>query len=97
MQPCDQADNIQKLSDYTGMNPMTNGKSLRGQIESLREMFRRSINRQNLLFVVISTIIITLVVASYWASRNDASTVMNAARQISLVAESIKDTQPLSK
>jgi hypothetical protein len=104
MQPCEQSDNIKHIServdtlcDYTGMNPMANGKSLRGQIESLRDLFRKSTNRQNLLFVVVATVIVVLMAVSTWATRNDAKTVMDVAKQISLAAESIQAAQPLTK
>jgi hypothetical protein len=98
MQPCEQADNIKHISkrvdtlcDYTGMNPMTNGKSLRGQIEAVNVKLQMLARRMLLVGVVVASVVGTLVAASSWASRKDAETVKEAAQQINDIAVAVRD------
>jgi hypothetical protein len=98
MQPCEQADNIKhicsrvdELADYTGLNPMVNGNSLRGQIEAMRAQLQMLARRMLLVGVVVASVVGTLVAASSWASRKDAETVKAAAQQINDIAVAVRD------
>lgn len=87
-------DSLKELKNYTGLNPLANGNSLRGRIDAVGSQIAYSINRQNLFFSIIAAVLATVVLISVYITKTDSKEVQNMARQISTLADAARSIKP---
>jgi len=85
------------LCQYTGMDPMANGKSLRGQISDLSkgidgkiDELRTTIRRATLFVCIAGGFILGVLTAAYWAISHDAERVQKTAKEVTTLANAVK-------
>jgi len=85
------------LCQYTGMDPMANGKSLRGQISDLSkgidgkiDELRSTIRRATLFVCISGGFILGVLTAAYWVISHDAEQVKQTAKEITTLADAVK-------